>query len=159
MWSKCGLPHVARVRSDSMLVHQEWIESLTYCDQAAVPLIFRALGSFVYYIIDHCGTEPYQAWWERKQAREGVEWHRLLPSGPLQPLRLNKGPAVLFLGQDYLSFETGEDPLLREIEVGFGGSLTTPAYHQLLESAAGVASSVPPQATQTTTLPQGSQVS
>ena len=50
--------------------------------------------------------------------------------------RLNRGPAVLFLGQDYLRFETGEDPLLREIEGRFGGKPTTPTYNQLLESSA-----------------------
>lgn len=50
--------------------------------------------------------------------------------------RLNKGPAVLFLGQDYLRFETGEDPLLREIESRFGGRQDSPAYHQLLRSSA-----------------------
>ena len=50
--------------------------------------------------------------------------------------RLNRGPAVLFLGQDYLRLETGEDPLLREIEGRFEGRPTTPTYHQLLESSA-----------------------
>ena len=30
--------------------------------------------------------------------------------------QLNRGPAVLFLGQDYLSLETGTDPLLTEIQ-------------------------------------------
>ena len=50
--------------------------------------------------------------------------------------RLNKGPAILFLGQDYLRFETGTDPLLLEVESKFGGLPTTPSYHQLLESTA-----------------------
>ena len=50
--------------------------------------------------------------------------------------RLNQGPAVLFLGQDYLRLETGEDPLLSEIETRFGGQPTNPTYHQLLEGSA-----------------------
>ena len=50
--------------------------------------------------------------------------------------RLNKGPAVLFLGQDYLRSDTGTDPLLLEVESRFGGSPTTPSYNQLLESTA-----------------------
>ena len=50
--------------------------------------------------------------------------------------RLNKGPAVLFLGQDYLRSDTGTDPLLLEVENRFGGSPTTPSYNQILESAA-----------------------
>lgn len=36
--------------------------------------------------------------------------------------RLNRGPAVLFLGQGYLKIETGTDPLLAEIEREFGSS-------------------------------------
>ncbi len=50
--------------------------------------------------------------------------------------RLSQGPAVLFLGQDYLSLESGEDPLLGEIGSKFGGHPTNPAYHQLLDGSA-----------------------
>ena len=50
--------------------------------------------------------------------------------------QLNKGPAVLFLGQDYLRFETGTDPLLHEVHRRFGGNPTKPTYNQLLEGTA-----------------------
>ena len=51
--------------------------------------------------------------------------------------QLNRGPAVLFLGQDYLRSESGTDPLLLEVQGRFGGAPTTPRYNQLLESSAG----------------------
>ena len=50
--------------------------------------------------------------------------------------QLNQGPAVLFLGQDYLRVETGTDPLLVEIQDRFKGTFTTPDYNLLLEGAA-----------------------
>ena len=51
--------------------------------------------------------------------------------------KLNSGPAVLFIGQDYLSIETGEDPLLREVGNRFGYRATKPKYSQLLEGLGG----------------------
>ncbi|MSQ22152.1 MAG: hypothetical protein EXR53_02425 [Dehalococcoidia bacterium] len=51
--------------------------------------------------------------------------------------RLSKGPAILFLGQDYFKVESGNDPLLIEIQNKFGGSMTSgPHYDLLLESTA-----------------------
>ena len=47
--------------------------------------------------------------------------------------RLNQGPAVLFLGQDYLRLETGEDPLLCEIATRFGGQPTRACSHYWVE--------------------------
>ena len=49
---------------------------------------------------------------------------------------LNKGPATLFLGQNYLRIETGTDPLLVEIQSRFGGSITRPSYNLLLDGSA-----------------------
>ena len=51
--------------------------------------------------------------------------------------QLNRGPAALFLGQGYLSMETGSDPLLVEIQGRFGGADTIPSYDLLLAGAAG----------------------
>ena len=51
--------------------------------------------------------------------------------------QLNRGPAVLFLGQSYLSAESGEDPLLLEVQKRFGGSTTSPRYSQLWDSVSG----------------------
>ena len=50
--------------------------------------------------------------------------------------QLHQGPAVLFLGQDYLRVETGTDPLLAEAQGKFGGTKATPDYNLLLDSTA-----------------------
>ena len=50
--------------------------------------------------------------------------------------QLNRGPAVLFLGQDYLRSETGSDPLLREVRGRFGGSDESSGYRLLFEGTA-----------------------
>lgn len=50
--------------------------------------------------------------------------------------QLNRGPAILFLGQAYLASETGTDPLLLEVQRQFGGLPTRPSYDQLLKSTA-----------------------
>lgn len=51
--------------------------------------------------------------------------------------RLNRGPAFLFLGQQYLSLETGIDPFLSEIVRKYGtGSEEATAYSQLLGNEA-----------------------
>ena len=50
--------------------------------------------------------------------------------------QLNRGPAVLFLGQDYLSLETGTDPLLTEIQEKFGSSSDSPGYKRLFDGSA-----------------------
>ena len=50
--------------------------------------------------------------------------------------QLNKGPATLFLGQNYLRVETGTDPLLVEVQSRFGGTTTRPSYSLLLDGTA-----------------------
>ena len=50
--------------------------------------------------------------------------------------QLNKGPATLFLGQNYLRVDTGTDPLLVEIQNRFGGATTRPSYDLLLNGNA-----------------------
>jgi len=50
--------------------------------------------------------------------------------------KLNGGPAVLFLGQNYLRLDTGGDPFLAEIQAKFGGSATGAAYDLLFEGIA-----------------------
>ena len=50
--------------------------------------------------------------------------------------QLSGGPAVLFLGQNYLSLDTGVDPLLADIQSKFGGSATSTDYALLLEGTA-----------------------
>ena len=50
--------------------------------------------------------------------------------------QLNTGPAVLFLGQDYLRLETGTDPLLFELQKRFGSSTEGQCYNLLLEISA-----------------------
>lgn len=50
--------------------------------------------------------------------------------------RLRRGPAILFLGQNYLQVETGEDPLLKQIESRFGGERRERSYDQLFEGSA-----------------------
>ena len=49
----------------------------------------------------------------------------------------NKGPAFLFLGQDYLKLEMGEDPFLSEIIRKYGEKRDeTPSYHDILSGEA-----------------------
>ena len=51
--------------------------------------------------------------------------------------RLKVGPAVLFIGQDYLRLETGVDPFLAEVVRKYAvGKRAGPAYHQILDSEA-----------------------
>jgi hypothetical protein len=51
--------------------------------------------------------------------------------------RLQQGPAFLFLGQDYLRIETGQDPLLSEVTRKFGPhSATTPSYYTIFDGQA-----------------------
>lgn len=45
--------------------------------------------------------------------------------------QLNGGPAVLFLGQEYLKLETGNDPLLTQVRHRFGESVTDKGYDSL----------------------------
>ena len=49
--------------------------------------------------------------------------------------RLNRGPAVLFLGQDYLKMETGTNPLLTKIRDRFGNATARDAYELIWECA------------------------
>lgn len=49
----------------------------------------------------------------------------------------NRGPAFLFIGQDYLKLETGEDPFLAEIIRKYGEKRAeTPSYHDILSGEA-----------------------
>ena len=48
--------------------------------------------------------------------------------------KLNNGPAILFLGQSYLGFETGKDPLIAEILGRFSGLETTRTLDMLWEA-------------------------
>ena len=51
-------------------------------------------------------------------------------------VQLERGPAVLFLGQGYLQLETGSDPLLVEVQSRFGNPSGTHGYNILLEGTA-----------------------
>lgn len=50
--------------------------------------------------------------------------------------RLNQGPAILFLGQEYLKSETGADPLLAQIQKRSGASTHAQGYNALWDSVA-----------------------
>jgi len=50
--------------------------------------------------------------------------------------RVIRGPVVLFLGQKYLSLDTGVDPLLAEIRAKYGGLETDVDYDVLFEGSA-----------------------
>lgn len=52
--------------------------------------------------------------------------------------RLKQGPSFLFLGQGYLTIETGQDPLLSEILRKYGPkNIEAPSYYCVFESDAG----------------------
>ncbi len=50
--------------------------------------------------------------------------------------KLDRGPAILLLGQDYLRVETGIDPLLAEVRDRFGGQGTHKGYDLLWQGTA-----------------------